>query len=794
QPLRSEGARLRVLGLVLGVLASVSVAARAQTQGAIRGTVWLAAGSPAVRAAVSLGGTVLHTTTDTAGHFILGGVPAGHYEVVAALEGRNAGVARVTLRGGDTVTVSITLGGPVQLGAVTVTAERVPSYASDTASVGSKMPVPLRDLPQTVTIVPEEVIRDRNVTTFRDIADNASGVIAMAGYTGYGLNEGSYIIRGFATSYTQTGLRDGFRDFAGVTPRDMVSVQQVEFLKGPSSVLYGATGALGGVPNTVTKKPTSTRIAEIGTSVDQFGMARATVDLGGPVNQDSTVRYRINGALENSRNFRPFDNGSYGVSLVPSLQLSLGAKTTVLASGEYTRREYRIDPYMGFDSATFALPTDVYYGEPALALGIAAGFRGQLVIAHQFGPGVRLHAAASALGGTLDNTSVSLGTVIPPDADHAAMTVLRSSSVNHEGSRDYAVQTELQVDRRAFGLRHRALIGVEVSRETYFVDFTLGGLDSIDFYNPVYGATPTDGPPISAKHPEDAVGVYVQDLVDLGSRVKVMVGARYDVNTTKQYVEATVFDLSGVAAEQTTHHVTPRAGLVYQPTQHLSLYAGWSTSFFPNLSCLACGDPYFPPEHGEQFEGGARIETARGRLTMNAAAYQIRKTNVTEGIPGDTLGRSFLSAEQRSRGAELDVQGEPVNGWNLILTYAYTDAREVHTVDSTVPANARLPGVPLHMGSLWSTYTLQSGGLRGLTLGGGVYAWSESETTLPNTLRLPGWHRVDLMAGYGVGRWRFQANVVNVTDQKYYDGQTAFNLALAPRSSRTLSGQVSLRL
>jgi hypothetical protein len=114
-------------------------------------------------------------------------------------------------------------------------------------------------------------------------------------------------------------------------------VEREEFLKGPSSVLYGATGALGGVPNTVTKKPTPYRVAELEASGNENGLARGTIDLAGPVGRDSTLRFRFIAAGERSRNFRPFNGGADGVSVVPSIEYHT-ARTIVRLTGEYTRR------------------------------------------------------------------------------------------------------------------------------------------------------------------------------------------------------------------------------------------------------------------------------------------------------------------------------------------------------------------------------------------------------------------------------------------------------------------------
>ncbi|HTO73256.1 MAG TPA: TonB-dependent receptor plug domain-containing protein, partial [Gemmatimonadales bacterium] len=245
------------LVLVAGILAGwVPATLAAQGTGVIRGAARLSADSAAAGALVVLRGVAgYQAKTDADGQFVLSGIPAGSYVVVATVEGRQAGTAGAIVHGGDTVSVLLVLGAPVELEGIAVTAPRSHGYQVDSASGASKIAIPILKLPQSVEVVSRAVLEDRAMTDFRDIPQNVSGVIAAAGYLGGGLNDLNYIFRGLPSSYTQTSLRDGFRDFSGITPRDVAAVDRIEFLKGPSSVLYGATGALGGMASTSTKQP-----------------------------------------------------------------------------------------------------------------------------------------------------------------------------------------------------------------------------------------------------------------------------------------------------------------------------------------------------------------------------------------------------------------------------------------------------------------------------------------------------------------------------------------------------------
>jgi iron complex outermembrane receptor protein len=137
----------------------------------------------------------------------------------------------------------------------------------------------------------------------------------------------------------------------------------------------------------------------------------------------------------------------------------------------------------------------------------------------------------------------------------------------------------------------------------------------------------------------------------------------------------------------------------------------------------------------------------------------------------------------------VDVQGSPAAGLNLVLTYAYTDARQTRSADSTLP-NGRLPGAPLHAGSFWSTYRVTRGSLRGLEVGGGLYLSGKTTTTFPATVELPGWQRIDLLVGYEWQRWGAYLRLGNVTDEHYFRGDWQ---GIAPQAPRTVSGSITAR-
>jgi iron complex outermembrane receptor protein len=205
-------------------------------------------------------------------------------------------------------------------------------------------------------------------------------------------------------------------------------------------------------------------------------------------------------------------------------------------------------------------------------------------------------------------------------------------------------------------------------------------------------------------------------------------------------------------------------GLVYQPSEEIALYASYTRSFFPlsgfdNTSPDA--DVAFDPTRGTQYEVGVNTDFLEGRLSATLAAYHLTRTNVLTPDPDDPT-RSIQTGEQRSRGVEFDVTGEILLGWNVILSYAYTDA-EV-TEDNTFPEGNRLPNVPENQASLWTTYTLQEGALEGLGFGLGLFYVGTRQGDLNNSFELDDYLRTDAALFYRRGRFRGAINVRNLFD------------------------------
>lgn len=321
---------------------------------------------------------------------------------------------------------------------------------------------------------------------------------------------------------------------------------------------------------------------------------------------------------------------------------------------------------------------------------------------------------------------------------------------------------------------------------------------SIDAFNPVHAPFDILSQPIletlAVDDEEQWYGLYLQDQLQLPYRVYLLAGFRYD--------NATIRDkLTGTDTSQ-DDAITPRFGLLWRPLPEISLYGNYVESFGRSNGQTATG--FLPPEGAQQWEVGLKTELLGGRLTGSLAWFDLTKQNIPVADPDPLLAAAGFvvpSGEARNRGLELDVAGEILSGWKLIGGYALLDSEITKDREAVVDEEGnvigfttgnqghRFFGVPRSGGSLWTTYELQEGAMRGLKLGAGVLARSQSQGDIANAFQIPGYVVANLMAGYswkqGPSRVSLQLNVDNLLDKEYFlpspFGQTFVGVG-APRS------------
>jgi iron complex outermembrane receptor protein len=633
---------------------------------------------------------------------------------------------------------------------VVVTGEQ-DGYAPSNATTATRTETPLNEIPQSIQVIPRQVLEDQRVIRLQDATRNVSGVQSGDSFGG---SRDEFIIRGFRQFNT---FRDGFRDSRNLF-RDTANIERIEVLKGPASVLFG-TLEPGGVINIITEQPLTEPFYSFELQAGSFGFIRPEIDLSGPVSPELDVFYRLNLAYERSDGFRDFDQDIDRIFVAPVLAIEFSDRTRLNLEFDYLRDERPFDRgVVAIGDGVADIPVERILGEPddlRRTEAWSAGYRFE----HDFN----------------DETG----------------ELTRFYSSNDDLREVYELQTNLVGNFNTGSIAHTLLFGVDWSRQ---VDdgFNQSPEDfvaaPINIFDPVYGRVEdrdiTEVRFRDSQRRTESWGIYVQDQIDILDNLHFLIGGRFD------FVEQlNINRLSGgERSSQSDEAFSPRVGLVYRPIEPLSLYASYSRSFSPNSGERVDGS-LLEPERGTQYEVGIRGEVLDGRLSANLAAFYLTKSNVATIDPVNP-DFSIAVGEQRSQGVELDVIGTILPGWDLIASYAYINA-EV-TEDNFIEEGVRLPNVPYHSASLWTTYEIQQGDLQGLGFGLGLFFVGDRAGDLDNSYELPSFLRTDAALYYRRDNWRAAVNVQNLFDVSYYTGVEFGRTSIAVGAPLTVIGSVSV--
>ncbi|AVH69345.1 TonB-dependent siderophore receptor [Nostoc sp. 'Lobaria pulmonaria (5183) cyanobiont'] len=646
-------------------------------------------------------------------------------------------------------------------------------YRVTDSTTATRTDTPQRDIPQSIQVIPQQVIKDQQITRIGDATRNVSGVTQQGGYGG---STDNYNIRGFTT---YDNLRNGF-----AVPDDLVNptnIERIEVLKGPASVLYGQFEP-GGVVNYITKQPLSEPYYSAEFTAGNFSTYRPSIDISGPLNSDKTLLYRLNAAYENFGSFLDF-NHQETFAIAPALTYKIGDATTLTLEYEYLKVDRTFYRGLTPDPIVFQAPLNRFLGEPDdyFSKETNSVF---LNVNHRFSKNIQFRSGFSV---TVNNSEES---AFQPDIiDVDGHTVLRRFGAGPAYYQNYSLQNDLISNFNTGSIQHQVLLGLEWNKNIRGYDYlrsTASLTPSIDLFNPVYGASRPpefDEAAERDRFDRNTIALYLQDQVTLLPNLKLLVGGRYDFIHRKNRVQlldslgrdpiddATVDRLYNEA-------FSPRVGIVYQPIEPISIYASYSRSFNPSDSRTVDGTQ-LPPERGTQYEVGLKAELIKDRLSATFAAYDITKENVatTDPTPGNS-DFSIAAGEVKSRGLEFDVSGQILPGWNVIASAFINDA--FVSKDNSLPVGDSLVNAAGSGASLWTSYEIQNGNWKGFGFGGGLFYTGDREAELPNTFKIPSYVRADATIFYKRDNWRVGLNFKNLFDTRYYDSQGYYLLPGAP--------------
>lgn len=650
--------------------------------------------------------------------------------------------------------------------------EAPPTYNPPTATSATKIEAPLRDIPQTVNVVPQTLLRDQAARSMQDALRMVPGIGLS---TGDGQRD-QVTIRGFSAIADQ--FVDGLRDDA-LYFRDLSNIEQIEVLKGPASVLYGR-GSSGGLINRITKKPGIDR-TEVTAQAGSWEQRRGEFDVARAFG-DKGVAFRLTGALERANSYRD-QQFLDRQAMAPSLAFDLGAATRLLIQGEYLS-DRRITDFgiPAFRGRPVDVAPSTYYGA-ANARDVdytQADVRaGGFTFGHRFDNAWSFRNAFRYYRYSLDRNNT-----LPGSVNESALTVSLNRSNVRRNEHGYFNQSELVQKANLGGMSHQILYGVEVGRQTKDQLFrTQNNIATVSLFNPALPVLPflvTAAPSTDNVGILETSGLYVQDLVAFSERWKALVGARYD--SFDQKTEERRPGQPSLA--RTDRKWSPRAGIVYQPTLSQSYYASFSRSFQPSAESfpLAANNAQIAPEETTNHEIGAKIDFFGGLASATASLFRLERTNIKATDPATNA--LIPVGVQRTDGLELTFSGDLPRGWQVWTGYAFLDSRNVSSiaVDAGQPVQGkRATLTPMHSTNVWAVKTF--GGNFGV--GAGVSYVGDRFANLGNTVTLPNYTTVDALAYYRSHKFDVQANVFNLFDRRYivagHGTNANLNLPGAPR-------------
>lgn len=624
-----------------------------------------------------------------------------------------------------------------QLDTITVQDVREQGYQVD-ESASSKYVKPLFDTPQTVTVVPEEIMKEQQALSLRQVLSNVSGITFDAGEGGAGSGD-KINIRGFsANSNMQI---DGLRDSSQNNRTDTFNIEQVEVLKGPNSV-FGGAGTTGGAINQISKAPKQRDFAEVGASVGTDSYHRMTLDANKTLDElgvGSAARINLMVHENDVPGRGDIDRKRFGIAPSVTIGLSEETRATLSYFHQYDDNlpDYGLPAKNG--KVLPGIDREAYFGWRNLDEEKIKTDAVTLKLEHDINDKLRIENQ-TRYSQVRKDTTISASHISNIKLDPATGKVKKKPAGGYQPS-DYLPdgryipagpqgyrrdakndmwinQLGLSGEFDTAGFKHDFLVGGEISRETY--DMTTGSNNlkfdpnGYDLYNPPgYWSGPTDYKNTGGTDATlNTKALYVFDTIELAPQWDLSLGLRHDWISG----ETSAKDTSGVT-DTSDKQLSGRAGVVFKPADNGRVYLAYGTSFSPSAEALATsgglprgnGAENLKPEKSETWELGTKWELMDGRLGLDGALFRVDKTNVRE---TNALTEELeLAGEQRVQGIELGVTGEITEQWKLFANYTFLDSETRKSVATPQnggidPVGNQLGNTPRNSANLWTTYAL----------------------------------------------------------------------------------------
>ncbi len=770
---------------------------------AIKGIVRTSDGKPAGLVNVLIKETNTGTATNEAGEYFFYDVPEGKYTLVVSFVGLKTVETAVEIKKGETISQNIVLfENKTELDEVVVNST---TNVNEKITAVGKAGIKPMDLPQAVTIIGEPIIRNQQAQRLSDVIKNVNGVYLG---TTRGNTQEAFYARGYSFGNNNM-FKNGFRINSGAMP-EVSSLESVEVLKGSAAILYGNVAA-GGIVNMRKKKPKFSFGGEVSMRTGSFDLYKPAIDIYGPLSKK--IAFRVNGTIESANSFRDIVT-SKRYYIAPSLLFNIGDKTTLLVHADYLKHDFTPDFGIGTIGTTSStnvgkiitpVPRSTFMGASWQYTHTTQSTVGAEVN-HQLNSNWKLSAGISKAYYHRDYFSIERIQADPTGKWKRPLG-------KFDNKEDYyAAQVNVTGDFATGNVKHKLLAGADAD-QYYSANLTsaITGViyDSINVLDLSKYVQRTDIPTAvfsnRAEIPVFRFGGYVQDLISITKKLKVLTGVRWSYQQTEQTKTTYLLKNDSTAYSGKTlidKAFSPRLGLVYQPTEKMSVFASYANSFTPNTGT----DIYFnalKPSIIDQFEIGIKNDFFDKKLSANLTLYQINNSNFAVIALEDANGNANtntaikqLSGQTISRGVEVDIQGRPIAGLFVVAGYSYNNMfyNKTNKGSGSFIEGQRLVNTPQHTANASAFYTVEKGTLKNLKLGvlfnytgERVVVWNDTYqangSILNRSFGVDGFSTIDASIGYSFKKIAVLGKLVNIANTyNYYIHENYSINPIAPRS------------
>jgi len=790
---------MRKISLLIATLFLLTLITKAQNT--ISGKIVTKDGPPAASVNIEIRELKKFTTSGKDGSFAINDITNGTYQVIISYAGLHTIKQQVTVGNSETISLNFELSeNASELQEVIVNSRK--GLNNQVVSAG-KIGIDPMDLPQSITVVGQTVIRDQQVQRLSDVVKNVNGVYLS---TTRASTQESFSARGYSFSSSNM-FKNGSRINTGTMP-EMSSLEKVEILKGSAAILYGNV-APGAIINMVTKQPKFFYGGEISLRAGSFGLIKPAFDVYGPLSKK--VAFRVNGTVEKANSYRDVVQ-SDRFYINPSMLFKIGQKTELLVQGDYLNHEFTPDFGIGSLNNTIIpdVPRSNFVGTQ-WQYNKAKQTTATATLRHELNNNWNINATASYQLYSRDYYSTER---IQAAANGNWIRPLNKI----ESQEKYLVgNIDLVGKFKTGSIAHHLLTGLDADKY-YTTTFAFNNptvYDTINILDPNKFVARTNIPAASKvtrlETPINRIGAYVQDLISVSDKIKLLVGMRWSIQ--KGLSATTTYLLKDSVAKgkaTTADAFSPRIGLVYKPLESMSAFASYSNSFSVNSGTDVSGNA-LAPSLIDQFEIGIKNNFVEGKLSANLTFYKIINNNLAQtaqfaadGItPNNNTALKELAGQTTSNGIELDINAQPVKGLNILAGYSYNNMRYTDTKEAkgNYIEGERLVNTPAHTANSSAFYTIQKGRLKGLKFGvGGFYigdrfgGWNNTQQqaqTYSRLIPVDGFTTVDISAGFTYKKISLMAKVSNLFNE--YNYYVHENYSINPIAPRQLISTVSIK-